>query len=182
MESLAFKFASKIYEKRKSTIITFEDPSWQCVCVPACLITLVHFLVIKCTLSFARLPQQWRQSQCSHCTRCERIKKVSCKKSLFLQLKLPKVCITLAQCIFYSILWPIPFFLSYWRMQAAINAENDLNNYLNDETWRKQNEIVHFWCHRFENVSNSSLFLLGFFCECNFSMFQAKIKSFFLNF
>lgn len=111
LESLAFKFASKISEKRKSTIITFEDPSWQCVCVPACLITLVHFLVIKCTLSFARLPQQWRQSQCSHCTRCERIKKVSCKKSLFLQLKLPKVCITLAQCIFYSILWPIPFFL-----------------------------------------------------------------------
>lgn len=104
-----------------------------------------------------------RQSQCSHRTGSERIKKVSCKKSLFFIAKLPKVCITLAQCIFYSILWPIPFFLSSRRMQVAINAENDFNNYLNDETWRKQNEIVHFWCHRFENVSNSSLFLLGFF-------------------
>lgn len=162
MESLAFKCTSKISEKRKSTIITFEDPSWQCVCVPACLITLVHFLVIKCTLSYARLPQQWDRVNVHIELEAKGLRKFHVK-SLFFIAKLPKVCITLAQCIFYSILWPIPFFLSSRRMQAAINAENDFNNYLNDETWRKQNEIVHFWCHRFENVSNSSLFLLGFF-------------------
>lgn len=57
----------------------------------------------------------------------------------------------------------------------AINAANDFNNYLNDETWRKQNEMrildVIDFC---KGSKILFLFCLCFWLKCDFVIFSVS--------